>query len=167
MAVDLAAVEMIGHRLSGSTSDKSHIGALIRIHAGNRRLQHQLREAFQRAHQRHAPRKPIERVDEHLRMARVEKPPQELAQAALVALLRVEPARLLLALPRRLDRVVLHALDEARIDTFERPSTEQRLIEHVFVRPRRDARSLCCLDQGGIETLPLANGLVPLRRELG
>src|SRR6185437_15392978 len=57
----------------------------------------------------------------------------ELLKLVLIVFVRHCPVCLLLAFSRRFDRVGFDSLDEILVNAFQRPSTDQGLIEHIFV----------------------------------
>jgi hypothetical protein len=93
-----------------------------------------LREAIERSHQGYTARECVEAVDESCGPPAIENTLNKVREAGFVTFIGREPTRLLFALARRFDGIGLHPLDEIRIDAGQRPGTEQRLIDHVFVR---------------------------------
>ena len=135
--------------------------ALIEVrHARHRRLQRDLAQRVQGAEQRHAPRQRIKRVQKFGRNGPVQNPRDEGLQPCLIGLVRIEPAGLLLALARRLQRIGLHPLQKRIVVRL--PGAEQRLIEHVFERRRRRAHLAVDDQMRRVEDLPPRHGAGPL-----
>ena len=143
------------------------LGALIEIgNSRQRRLQDQLGQTIERPHQRCAPRECVEAVNEDGGSLAIEKTPDKIRQASLVRLIGGEPTRLLLALARGFDSIGLHPLDELRLYAAERPSAEQCLIEHIFVRRRRYPRGAGRDGEVGVELPPPVHASRPFVRKL-
>ena len=100
------------------------------------RFQRQLCKAVEGPDQSHAARERIEAVDEAGRAFAIEKVVDKVGKALFVPLVGGEPVRLLLALTSGFDDEHFDPIDETGLDAGERPGAEQRLIDHIFMRPR-------------------------------
>src|SRR5713101_6122627 len=95
------------------------------------------------------------------------KAADERRQAALVRLVRIDPAGFELALARGLDRIGPHALDEARVGSRRRPGSEQRLIEQILMARRGSRPPRCAIDETAIGISPCMHLLDPFLGQLG
>ena len=99
--------------------------ALIEIRqARHHRLQRDLAQRVQCAQQRNALRQRFEGGEKFRRGRAVQDTRDKGFQPVFVSLMRVEPARLLLAFARRFQRIGLHPLDEA----LRRPAARPRAV---------------------------------------
>ena len=134
--------------------------ALVEVrHARHGRLQRDLTERIQRAQQRQALRQRLQRAKKFAGQRGIENFGDEALDARLIRFVRVEPARLLLALARRLERVFLHPFRKRNIVRL--PCAHQRLIQHVFERRRRRAEIAVCQHMRRVEQLPPRHGAGP------